>query len=116
MKVKPLLKSAILFHPTRLSANDRLRTSMTNCIEWASELAEASGELVGVSLQHSLKHDEFAVMVECGRRTFSSHSRNPKHVFDDVSKKVFKHIERLHAAIEKEERSSRTKSGRGHRR
>lgn len=114
--MNPLLKTAVLFSPTNVRSNERMVDSISCFFEWASELALVSGETVGVTMQHSLRHDEFALMVECGQKTFASHKSKPKAVFDDVSKQLFKQVERLNESVQTKKRSAGAKSRKRYRR
>ena len=104
------MKSALTFYPTQICRNESLVESVRGCHEWAAELAQVAGEKSFVTMQHSLRDDEFALLIECGKKKFYAHAKDPKRVFDSVAKQVFKYIERLNAQQQKEEHSTRAKS------
>jgi hypothetical protein len=90
-----MMKTSFTFSPKAPERNRYLEKQFSMLAKNATRLSVASGEKVFVTMQHSLKTDEFALMVECGRKTFSSHKRMPGAVLFDVNRQIESHVRRL---------------------
>lgn len=105
------MKSSLTFYPKQLDQNASLIEASRRCNSWAAELACVMGVKSFVTMQHSLRDDEFALLVECGKKTFAAHSKNPRTVFASVSRQLNRYITRMNEQQQKEKRPSRAKSG-----
>jgi hypothetical protein len=90
-----MMKTSFTFSPKAPERNKYLEAQFSMLAKNATRLSVASGEKVFVTMQHSLKTDEFALMVECGRKTLSSHKRLPGTVLADVNRQIDVHVRRL---------------------
>jgi hypothetical protein len=107
------MDSSITFHPNKARRNEDLILTMTACVEWAAELADASGMKTCMTMQHDLRNDGFTLMVAWGTRTFSARSTNPKTAYGDVSRQLYKQVERFYAEEQEKESASRKASRKG---
>lgn len=107
------MRTSLTFYPeqNRKKENDELIQSVTQFFTRAADLSTEAGLPVHVTLQHSLKHDAFAVLVECGNRSFGTHFKMPKKVFDTISNQLDRFIGATRAAQQKKEPAPGTKSG-----
>lgn len=99
------MKSAIKFD-SDVYKNDDLLHSIYCLFEWCRDVAEYRHKKVDVLLQHSLREDEFAVLVEVDDKKFGHHSINPKEAIDIVERQVAIYF---YETAKKEEHSSGTK-------
>lgn len=109
------MKSSFVFKPRLDGANGKTLVEWVYLLTSCDLLANAVNKEVRLTMQHSLKTDEFAVLVELPRETFSYHDKNPRKVVRKVESLLSKRIEKENNANEKKERTAGAKSrgGRG---
>ena len=109
-----MIKTSLMFYPEkdRKKDNEALVQSVTTLMEMSADLSVETGLPVSVTLQHSLKSEEFAVLVECGMTSFGSYFKTPKKVFDSISNQIERFIGAAHASKQTKKSPTRTKDSR----
>lgn len=111
-----MMKSSLTFHPTDWVANRVTAATVSSFFTSVRDLALESEIETKVTMQHSLREDRFALMVECGNKTLASHGVNPVKVFDSVLIQVLKYRRKLREQKQKEESATGAPSSKRHRR
>ncbi len=106
------MKSAIVFRGKGLgSGNENKILSLIDFFQVCKELAEIKHKEVEILLQHSLKEERFAILVEMGRVRFSYHSEDPIRAFNDVTGQIGAYlipkIKAKHVSSKKEKHTPR---------
>ena len=111
------MKSAIVFTPGAWRQNAFERFAVSQFICWAHELAQEAGVRTEVTMQHNLKTDEFALLVELGTKKFYSHGPRARTVFTLVTHQMKLYLAEIRLASKQTEKQpAGKKSRRGHRR
>lgn len=110
------MKSSFLFRPKAYIQNNRTITEWLLFLNSCDFLAQATGEDVLVTMQHSLKTDEFAVLVELPKETFSFHDTDPRKVLKNLDQLLIARIKKGRHADKEKKSSSGEASGKGRRR
>lgn len=115
------MKSSILFKGggfARFQKNYGIVQNWGFMFRLFSEIAYQKKEDVQVTIQHSLKEDQLAIMVELPHQTIAYHHRDPNKVVQVLSNSLLDHLRQFHEhqAEQEKKRAARKTGSRSHRR
>jgi hypothetical protein len=87
------MRSSLIIRGEPLDQNESL-TEMMGCMASLTALSVRLSCPISVTMQHNIRDDHFAVMVESKTRTFGHHGKNFEEVFRKLNQEVRKELKR----------------------